>query len=215
MEFNTKLYGGHRGARYAFTVTYKPTPQILKQETNPCCFYKVETPSIEPGIRCFTRHHANPTHRKFWREMLPRIKYRNPSIPISISRHTDPDGPSLLNIYTKAITPQQSPTAPASDTAPHSATPNPQTTLVPDTSTPTHTFNIKDQQESEILDALVKALGVTPIEPTEQEKMEMRELEERMERSEKDRVEVREKLLKERREQELLKMARGEVAATS
>jgi large subunit ribosomal protein MRP49 len=31
------------------------------------------------------------------------------------------------------------------------------------------------------------------------------------ERSEKDRVEVREKLLKERREQELLKLARGEV----
>jgi large subunit ribosomal protein MRP49 len=35
---------------------------------------------------------------------------------------------------------------------------------------------------------------------------------EQRERSEKDRVEVRDKLMKERREQELLKLARGEIA---
>ncbi|KAF2036162.1 hypothetical protein EK21DRAFT_52887, partial [Setomelanomma holmii] len=169
MEFNTKLYGGHRGAR------------------------------------------------KFWREMLPRIKYRNPSIPISINRHTDPDGPSLLHIYTAAPTPKQAPTTSSvSNQAPASSeTPNPQTTLVPDTSPPTHTLNIRDQDQSEILEALVKTIGATEIQPTEQERAEMQEMKEFKERSEKDRVEVREKLLKERREQELLKLARGEVPATN
>lgn len=139
--------------------------------------------------------------------MLPRIKYRNPSIPISITRHSDPDGPSLLHIYTRS----QTTASQSTPSATSSATPNPQTTLVPDTSPPTHTLNIRDQQESEILDALTRTVGATPIEPTEQEKVEMRELEDFRERSERDRVEVREKLVKERREQELLKLARGEV----
>jgi large subunit ribosomal protein MRP49 len=145
--------------------------------------------------------------------MLPRIKYRNPSIPISITRHTDPDGPSLLHIYTRASQPKeiQNPTPPNPSAPNSSATPNPQTTLVPDTSPPTHTLNIRDQQESEILEALCKTVKVQVVEPSEEEKEEMRELEAFKERSEKDRVEVREKLVKERREQELLKLARGEV----
>jgi large subunit ribosomal protein MRP49 len=139
--------------------------------------------------------------------MLPRIKYRNPAVPISISRHNDPDGPSLLHIYTR-----QQPQAQPSSHSTSVPTPNPSTTLVPDTSPPTHTLNIRDMQESEILDALVKTIQVEEIQPTEQELVEMREIAEQKERSEKDRVEVREKLLKERREQELLRLARGEVA---
>jgi large subunit ribosomal protein MRP49 len=152
---------------------------------------------------------SNP--RKFWKEMLPRIKYRNPSIPISISRHTDPDGPSLLHIYTRANA-SSTPAPQTTSSAPNSsATPNTQTNLVPDTSPPTHTLNIRDQQESEILEALCKTVQVQVVEPTEEEKEEMREMEAFRERSEKDRVEVREKLVRERREQELLKLARGEV----
>tara|TARA_R110002003_G_scaffold191_20_gene14874 strand:+ start:9870 stop:10319 length:450 start_codon:yes stop_codon:yes gene_type:complete len=149
--------------------------------------------------------------------MLPRIKYRNPSIPISIARHTDPDGPSLLHIYTTSASPKQAPTtsSTANQAPASSATPKPQTTLVPDTSPPTHTLNIRDQDESEILDALVKAVGATQIQPTEQEVREMAEMREARERSERDRVEVRGKLLKERREQEMLKLARGEVPAAN
>jgi large subunit ribosomal protein MRP49 len=141
--------------------------------------------------------------------MLPRIKYRNPSVPISVARHNDPDGPSLLHIYTRTQTPQTT----SQPTSTSAATPNPQTTLVPDTSKPTHTLNIRDMQESEILDALVKTINVEQIQPTEQEQLELREMAEQSERSERDRTEVREKLLKERREQELLKLARGEITA--
>ncbi|KAF1943098.1 hypothetical protein EJ02DRAFT_453621 [Clathrospora elynae] len=170
MEFNAKLYGGHRGAR------------------------------------------------KFWREMLPRIKYRNPSIPIEISRHNSADGPSLLHIYTSTKTQPtadstNSPIAQQPDTSPPSGTPNARNTLTPDTSKPTHTINIRDQLESEILDALVAKTGAEEIKPTEQELAEMREIAEFKDRSEADRVQVRERLLKERREAELLKLARGEVPA--
>jgi large subunit ribosomal protein MRP49 len=123
--------------------------------------------------------------------MLPRIKYRNPSVPISIARHNDPDGPSLLHIYMRSSTAS---TAPDADSAP-----------------PTHTLNIRDQQDSQILDALVKTVGATPIETTPLERQEIADLKELRDRGERDRVEVREKLIKERRELELLKIARGEV----
>lgn len=129
--------------------------------------------------------------------MLPRIKYRNPALPIQISRHNDPAGPSVLHIYTKS----------SSSAATTSSSPTPET--------PTHTLDIRDKQESEILRALIEKTGATELQPTEQEVQEMAELAEQRERSEKDRVEVREKLLKERREAELLRLARGEVPSAN
>lgn len=69
--------------------------------------------------------------------------------------------------------------------------------------------------ESEILEALVEKTGAQEIKPTEEELAEMKEIAEFKERSEADRVQVRERLLKERREAELLKLARGEVPATN
>jgi large subunit ribosomal protein MRP49 len=167
-----------------------------------------------------TGWHTHTTDRKFWREMLPRIKYRNPSVPIEIARHNDPDGPSLLHVYTASKTQPttastDSPIAQQSATAPPSGTPNARNTLVPDTSKPTYTINIRDQTQSEILEALVKETGAEELQATEQELAEMQEIKEFKERSEADRVQVRERLLKERREAELLKLARGEVPATN
>ena len=72
---------------------------------------------------------------------------------------------------------------------------------------------MRDLEESEILDAFVAQTGATEIAPTAQELEELAEVKEANERSEKDRVEVREKLLVARREEQLLKLARGEAAA--
>jgi len=69
---------------------------------------------------------------------------------------------------------------------------------------------MKDLPESQILATLLQTLNITPIEATEQEKAELAEAEDFRERSERDRVLVREKLLAERREEELLRVARGE-----
>ncbi|KAF1836904.1 hypothetical protein BDW02DRAFT_566669 [Decorospora gaudefroyi] len=167
MEFNNKLYGGHRGAR------------------------------------------------KFWREMLPRMKYRNPSVPMEVSRHNDPDGPSLLHIYTHTKTqPTASTTdAPTAQQAaappPNSDPPNARNTLVPDTSKPTYTIDMRDHDQREILEALVEKTGAQELQATEQELAEMREVEEQKAKSEADRVIVLEKLLEARREAEMMRLARG------
>ncbi|KAF2470647.1 uncharacterized protein BDR25DRAFT_286772 [Lindgomyces ingoldianus] len=163
MEFNTKINGGHRGAR------------------------------------------------KFWREMLPRIKYRNPSIPIEIIRHNDPAGPAKLYIYTTSLDPTPS-NPPKPETTPQ---PTPTVASTITAAAPTYTIDIRMIQESQILTALIEATGARVIEATEQEKEEIRDMEEFKERSEKDRQEVREKFLAGRREEELLKLARGEVASVA
>lgn len=224
MEFNTKIYGGHRGARYADLPfhTFSMISTVRK---------KGESPEQRSG-----RHSASspqpPTFlpltrpRKFWREMLPRIKYRNPSIPIEISRHTSPDGPALLHIYTDAMHPNtpdgsSNTSVPSLHTqsgtaaTPPSGTPNARNTLVPDATAPSHTINIRDQAPSEILDALLATLPESQVvRPTKEEESQMEEMKEFKERSEADRVMVREKLLKERREAELLRIARGETVAS-
>ncbi|KAF1924672.1 uncharacterized protein M421DRAFT_424559 [Didymella exigua CBS 183.55] len=166
MEFNTKLYGGHRGAR------------------------------------------------KFWREMLPRIKYRNPSVRVQISRHTSPDGPALLHIHTRAATTAEnsapSVASPPAQSSP-AASPPPST---PDATAPSHTINIRDQAPSEILDALLAALPESRVlRPTPEEEQLMADTAAFKERCEVDRALVKEKLLAERREAELLRLARGEAVA--
>lgn len=145
--------------------------------------------------------------------MLPRIKYRNPSVPIEIKRHSNPKGPALLNIYT--ATHSSKPVSQSSPDTPPSGTPNPRETLVPDTATPAHSVDIRMMPESEILAQLTSRTGATELKPTEQEEQELQEIKEFKIRSEQDRVDVREKLLKERREQELLKLARGEIATAT
>lgn len=158
--------------------------------------------------------------------MLPRIKYRNPSIPISIARHNSADGPALLHIWTKSNpnTPDGSSntsipslqTQPATSSTPPSGTPNTRNTQVPDATAPTHTLNIRDNAPSEILDALLATLPESQVlRPTPEEEQQMQDFEEFRERSEADRVIVKEKLLKERREAELLRLARGETVNTA
>jgi large subunit ribosomal protein MRP49 len=142
-------------------------------------------------------------NRKFWREMLPRIKYRNPTVPIEISRHQDPHGPALLKLY---MTTPSSSTPTASDLPPTSST-----SATPSTATPTHTVDIRMVAESEILAHLVSRTGAEEIKATEEEEAELVELADSKGRRDKDRVEVLEKLTKARREAELLRLARGEV----
>lgn len=158
--------------------------------------------------------------------MLPRLKYRNPSIPIQISRHTSPDGPALLHIFTKSTsnTPDGSSntsvpslsTTPSTANTPPSGTPNARNTLVPDATAPTYSIDIRDQAPSEILGALLAKLPESVVvKATPEEEQQMAEMAEFKERSEADRVLVREKLMKERREAELLRLARGETATAT
>ncbi|KAF2016970.1 hypothetical protein BU24DRAFT_420009 [Aaosphaeria arxii CBS 175.79] len=128
--------------------------------------------------------------KKFWRTMLPRIKYRNPSVPIQITRHKNPSGPATLNIFTK---------------------PTPSSAAAAAPTTPTHSVDIKEMPELEVLAQLVSRTGAVEIQMTEEEKEQWREIEAFNKRSEADRKMVRERLEKEREDERILKLARGEI----
>ena len=113
--------------------------------------------------------------------MMPRIKFRNPAVPVQVSRHTDEKGPALLHVYTKAAAPTAAPSTDAQ---------------------PAYTIQMRSSQPSEILDRLIEKTGAVVLKATPAEEQEMADLKEQRERSEADRVLVREKLIKERREAE-------------
>jgi large subunit ribosomal protein MRP49 len=137
--------------------------------------------------------------------MLPRIKYRNPALPIEISRHKENLGPSILEIY--SLSPSTA--SPEGSSNPPSASPLP----TPDSTSekPTHTIDLRMVQESEILAQVIARTGATVLKATPEEKEELAEIEAFKERSEKDRIEVRDKLAAKRREEEMLRLARGEM----
>ena len=154
------------------------------------------------------------------------MKYRNPSVSMQVNRHTSPDGPALLHIYTKSTpnTPDGSSntsvpslhTQSGTAATPPSATPNARNTQVPDATKPTYSINMRDQHQSEILDALLAKLPECQIiKPTLEEELQIAEIAAFKEKSEADRVLVREKLMKQRREAELLRLARGETTAAA
>ncbi|KAF2497470.1 hypothetical protein BU16DRAFT_314982 [Lophium mytilinum] len=133
--------------------------------------------------------------RKFWRDILPRLKYRNPAIPMTVSRHETPTGPSVLTVTFTTPTP-----AAGSST---DATP------VKLEARPPLKIDMRNRVESEILNELVKATGGTEVAPTEVELEEKRELEEEAEKSSRDRERSLVVRRERKREEEMLKAARG------
>src|SRR4030095_5123295 len=46
--------------------------------------------------------------RRFWRVCLPRLKYYNPAIPMTVQQTDDQSGPALLTIYFANAGPEDS-----------------------------------------------------------------------------------------------------------
>ncbi|OCL12519.1 hypothetical protein AOQ84DRAFT_284997, partial [Glonium stellatum] len=146
----------------------------------------------------FSQHidggHRGP--RKFWREMLPRLQYRNPGIPMTVTRQLDQSIPATLTIFYR----QPATTAASSP----SATPSGPRRVE-------KVIDIKGLSEAEILRQLLQETKATPCEPTEVELQEMRELEEQRERSKRDSERSLEVRRQRKKEEAMLKAARGEV----
>jgi len=133
--------------------------------------------------------------RKFWRDFLPRLKYRNPAIPMTVTRHDDANGPSIMTITFTAPQPAASSVTDA--------------TAVPAAAKPPAKIDMKNKVESEILQELMKLAGGTEVAPTEVELEEKRELEEAAERSQRDRERSLAVRRERKKEEEMLRQARG------
>ncbi|KAK3172932.1 hypothetical protein OEA41_006258 [Lepraria neglecta] len=144
--------------------------------------------------------------RKVWRNYLPRLKYHNPAVSMTVNRTDDQEGPATLTIHfappSKSTSPTASP-APASSTDP--STP-------PSDHNPSRrveTIDMKHKQDSEILSRLLELTKATPYEASPDELVELREVDDNKMRSDRDKkAQMRLNQIR-KQEEVLLAQARG------
>lgn len=148
--------------------------------------------------------------RRVWRYYLPRLKYHNPAVSMTVSRSHDQAGPATLSVFF----------APSSDASTHSATSSPAPTSstskgkVLSEHTPwerVEAIDMKYKRPEEILERLIEVTRAEPVLASPEDEAEFAQLEEEKERSEKDRERVMADTARARRERELLEQARNEV----
>lgn len=161
--------------------------------------------TISPTVRSIHLDFAtklNQGHfgpRKFWHTYLPRLKYHNPAVPMTVNRTTDQAGPATLTVTFGAPS-----TTPASSTA--SASDRGQSEQ-----TTTKVIDMKHKHESAILSELTQIVEGKQVEATEEERAQLLELEDQRARSARDAELQKEVLRKKRKEAAILEQARRSV----
>ncbi|MCJ1448437.1 MAG: hypothetical protein MMC23_008952 [Stictis urceolatum] len=130
--------------------------------------------------------------RKVWRTYLPRLKYHNPTVSMTVNRSTDQAGPATMTIIFAQ------PGHPTTSTADLSGS-----------NERIETIDMKHKHESDILRSLMEITGAEDTKATAEEELDLRQLAEDRIRSEQDRVRSRLDLESRRREAQLLEQARG------
>ena len=134
------------------------------------------------------------THpRTFWRQCLPRLKYHNPTIPMTVSRSCNQKGPSTMT-----VTFSSPPTASSSFT-----------------STPERIelINMKNKNVSVILTKLMELTKAKAVRATAEELRQIQEFEEQQKKCEEVRVLMARETERIKKEKDMLEQSRGETAS--
>ncbi|PGH26632.1 hypothetical protein AJ80_01761 [Polytolypa hystricis UAMH7299] len=164
--------------------------------------------------------------RKFWRECLPRLKFHNPAIPMTVNQTEDQAGPALLSVYfdktanVESVTPSATAAVNAANeaaTAAKKAKKN-ETVVVSDSAAPqpaenenVTVINVKDRQLEDIWSEFRKLTGAVVVEATKSEMEDKNTLMEEDRQSDRDRKRVALQLQKSKDQAKLLQEARDAV----
>lgn len=144
--------------------------------------------------------------RKFWKDVLPRLKYHNPQIPMIVNRHNENGRNPVMTIYVRQ--PGDAPAAPAM-VQPPSSWSDLSKAQPPAANERTITIDMKDRHSSEILEFLIAETRAVPLKPTPEEVEEMQSLEKLREKSKQDQARVLSDRMEKKREEDMLKRARA------
>ncbi|KKF97261.1 hypothetical protein CFIMG_002818RA [Ceratocystis fimbriata CBS 114723] len=164
--------------------------------------------------------HMGP--RKFWQEILPRLKYHNPLVPMIVCRRLANEGPATMTIYLRKSTSETAPESDGSDLAKDSApsaalvssgvTPNGVPAPAPQPDETTITIDMKNLHTETILTKFLDATKAIAVEPTPEESKEIAEDRLMSGKAEIDRVRVKTLVDEQRRERDMLERARKDLA---
>ena len=144
---------------------------------------------------------------------MPRLKYHNPAISMTVNRSHNQEGPATLTVYFAPTPPPRIPSATALS-APSSSTDQSTTPSGHTFADRIATIDMKHKNESEILSRLLELTKGMPYEATPEELDELKEVDVEKRRSERDR-DAQAKLNEVRRQEKaLLDLARGRIQAT-
>ena len=149
--------------------------------------------------------------RKFWRNYLPRLKYHNPAVSMTINRTTDQAGLSTMTIF---FAPPPDPISTTRSPIPTSSTSTSTTISGQAPFDRTESIDMKYKNESDILARLMSLTTATPVVATPEEEAELQGLEEQRKRGLQDAERMAEVNERRRREKSLLQAARGVVGET-
>ena len=140
--------------------------------------------------------HLGP--RKFWKQYLPRLKYHNPAVSMTVDRTTDQKGGATMTVFFASVSHGESPAENTESSV------NERVEVI----------DMKNKHESEILDGLMKVTRAVQVEPTEEEELELRQMEEERIKSEEDRSRMSAVTAQRMREKELIAQARASIAGS-
>lgn len=144
--------------------------------------------------------------RKFWKEILPRLKYHNPQIPMIINRHNENARSPVMTIYVRK---ESGDAANKLSVQPPSSWSDLSKAQPPTANERSITIDMKNRHSSQILEYLIAETRAVPLVPTAEEVEEMQSLEKLDEDSKKDKERVLEDRMEKKREEDMLKRARA------
>lgn len=135
---------------------------------------------------------------------------------MTVNRTTDQLGPALMTVhFTSATEASHVKTEISSTTSKHTSTgPVPESKAGPSLER-TETINMKHRMDSEILDQLLKLTRAKVVTATPEETRQIREIEEQNARSARDAALMAAQIAKRKRDEEILRQARGTSLETS
>ncbi|GJC82636.1 hypothetical protein ColLi_05474 [Colletotrichum liriopes] len=179
MEFARRAEDGHFGPKFVLP----PLPDLPSLER---CIQK-EPQTTDPF----------QPYRKFWRDMLPRLKYYNPAIPMIVNRKSNNEGAAVMSVYFSAtdapVDPKAQPPLEGVERVVK--------------------IDMKGKHSQEILDRFLAETKAEAILPGPEDETEMKAVEELRIKGEKDRqrnLKIREE---EKREKAMLARARAEASS--
>ncbi|KAH8435385.1 mitochondrial 54S ribosomal protein mL61 [Aspergillus melleus] len=141
--------------------------------------------------------------RHFWRNCLPRLKYHNPAIPMTVRRTDEQDGPAALTIYFAEQ---------ASNAASLAASQiNDKHAPAPSETEKSAILDVKNLDYQQIWKKVQMMTGAQEIAATAEEEAEVRKFEQWRQQSDKDRVRMAGLRQAKKDQERMLQEARGEV----
>lgn len=143
--------------------------------------------------------------RHFWRNCLPRLKYYNPSIPMTVQQTTEQDTPAALSIYFADRVASTATAIAGSKQLIDKHAPAPQN------GEKMTTVNLKDLSYQEIWNRVQASTGANEVPATEEDKAEAKKYAAIDQKAIHDRERIRERRQAKKDQERMLAEARGEV----